>query len=215
MQFYGKHLSACATRLVPKNSGNGSSLVCNQSIGLGIDASILSDGKLCKVTMIVLHQPVSDENRRSAKTHLDEILLTLSKPGGFARLTTVQRKFLMGIVLATIIPADKRIRNIELERLQIMLKCGLHMNGPMALESLALAEGQTDLDDALAKIAKALPDLLGIEDRCALISHLWELALCDNELHGHEEQLVFKVADLSDVPRKKVAELMARAAARV
>jgi uncharacterized tellurite resistance protein B-like protein len=164
--------------------------------------------------MIALHQPVTDDNRRAAKTHLDEILLVLSKPGGFAKLSTVQRKFLMGIVLAAIVPVDKRIRNIELDRLQIMLKGSLHINGPVALESLALAEGQTELAAPLAAIAKALPDLLGIEDRCALISQLWELALCDNELHSFEEQLVYKVAELSDVPRKKVAELMARAAAR-
>jgi uncharacterized tellurite resistance protein B-like protein len=55
---------------------------------------------------------------------------------------------------------------------------------------------------------------LGIEDRCTMIANLWELALCDDELHGFEEKMVYKVADLSDVPRKKVAELMAKAAAR-
>lgn len=165
--------------------------------------------------MIVLHQPVSDENRQAAKNHFDDILQILSKPGGFARLTTVQRKFLMGIVLAAIVPADKRIRNVELERLQILLKTSLNINGNVALESLALAEGQTSMEDGIVTIAKALPDLLGIEDRCNLIAHLWELALCDNELHSFEEQLVYQVADLSGVPRKKVAELMARAAARV
>ncbi len=164
--------------------------------------------------MIVLHQPISDENRQSAKIHLDEILLILGKPGGFAKLSTVQRKFLMGIVLAAIVPADKRIRNIELERLQILLRSSLHISGPVALESIALAEGQLDLDEAVQIIAKALQDLLGIEDRCTMIAHLWELALCDNELHSYEEHLVYKVADLSGVPRKKVAELMARAAAR-
>lgn len=164
--------------------------------------------------MIVLHQPVSEENRQSAKTHLDEILLVLAKPGGFAKLSTVQRKYLMGIVLAAIVPADKRIRNVELERLQILLKSNMHMNGPEALESFALAEGQLDLVEPVKVIAKALQDLFGIEDRCNLIALLWELALCDNELHGYEEQLVYSVADLSGVPRKKVGELMARAAAR-
>jgi uncharacterized tellurite resistance protein B-like protein len=165
--------------------------------------------------MIVLHQPVSDENRQAAKVHLDEIVQILGKPGGFAKLNSVQRKFLMGIVLAAIIPADKCIRNIELERLQVLLKTSLHINGSVALESIAMAEGATEMSEPLEALAKALPDLLGIEDRCTLIAHLWELALCDNELHSFEEQLVYKVADLSGVPRKKVAELMARAAARI
>jgi uncharacterized tellurite resistance protein B-like protein len=164
--------------------------------------------------MIVLHQPVTAHDRQAAQQHLDEIVVLLEKPGGFARLSTVQRKFLMGVVLAAIVPADKRIRNVELERLQVMLKSTLQISGNVALESVALAEGQIDLAPALERVAKALPELLGIEDRCALISHLWDLALCDHELHAFEDQLVYKVAELSGVPRKKVAELMARAAAR-
>jgi uncharacterized tellurite resistance protein B-like protein len=164
--------------------------------------------------MIVLHQPVTEAHRHAANNHLEEILLHLEKPGGFAKLNTTQRKFLMGLVLASMVPADKRVRNVELERLQVMLKTSLHINGEVAVESMALAEGQKDLCPAVLQIAKALPDLLGIEDRCNLIAHLWDLALCDNELHSFEEQLVFKVADLSGVPRKRVAELMARAAAK-
>jgi uncharacterized tellurite resistance protein B-like protein len=164
--------------------------------------------------MIILHQPVSDDHRKAAFQHLDEILALLSKPGGFVKLTTVQRKFLMGLILAAIIPADKRIRNIELERLQVMLKSSLQISGDVAMESLALAGSTSDQLIDIDALAKALPDLLGIEDRCMLISNLWELALCDDELHGFEEKMVYKIADLSDVPRKKVAELMARVAAR-
>ena len=164
--------------------------------------------------MIVLHQPATEENRQSAKMHLDEVLLTLAKPGGYAKLSPTQRKFIVGITLAAIIPADKRIRNIELERLTLLLKSSMQISGSVALESISFAEGQHDSNEAVQTIAKSLQDLLGIEDRCHLISNLWELALCDNELHSHEEQMVYKVADLSGVPRKKVVELMARAAAR-
>jgi uncharacterized tellurite resistance protein B-like protein len=164
--------------------------------------------------MIVLRQPVSDEHRTAARQHLSEVMVLLAKPGGFSKLTTVQRKFLLGLVLAAIVPVDKRIRNVELERLQLLLKSSLHINGDSAMESLALAESPEGADINIEALAKALPDLLGIEDRCALISNLWELALCDDELHGFEEQMVYKIADLSEVPRKKVAELMAKAAAR-
>jgi uncharacterized tellurite resistance protein B-like protein len=164
--------------------------------------------------MIVLHQPTSDAHRKSARQHLDELLVQLARPGGFAKLTSVQRKFLMGLILAAIVPADNRIRNIELERLQVMLKSSLHIQGDAAQESMAMAEGDREGAINIEVLAKALPDLLGIEDRCTMISNLWELALCDDELHGYEEKLVYKVADLSDVPRKKVAELMARVAAR-
>ena len=169
---------------------------------------------LQKAIMIILHQPATDENRQSAKTHLDEVLLILAKLGGYAKLSPTQRKFIVGITLDAIIPADKRIRNIELERLTLLLKSSMQINGSVVLESISFADGQHDNNEAITAIAKSLQDLLGIEDRCHLISNLWELALCDNELHSHEEQMVYKVADLSGVPRKKVVELMARAAAR-
>jgi uncharacterized tellurite resistance protein B-like protein len=164
--------------------------------------------------MIVLHQPVSDENRQQAIQHHDELLQLLAKPGGFAKLTNTQRKFLMGLLLASMVPVDKRIRNVELDRLQVLLKSGMNISGNIAQESLAIAEGQIDIAETLDTLIKALPELLGIEDRCTLISNLWELALCDNELHAFEEKLVYRIADLSGVPRKKVAELMSRAAAR-
>jgi uncharacterized tellurite resistance protein B-like protein len=168
-----------------------------------------------QVKMIILHQPISDEHRKSAVQHLDELLVQLAKPGGFAKLTTVQRKFLMGLILAAIVPADNRIRNIELERLQLMLKTNLHASHDVAMESLALAEYSKEQVINLDALAKALPDLLGIEDRCTLITGLWELALCDDELHAFEEKMVYKIADLSEVPRKKVAELMAKASSRI
>jgi uncharacterized tellurite resistance protein B-like protein len=164
--------------------------------------------------MIVLHQPVSEDHRIAARQHLEELRAQLAKPGGFSKLTTVQRKFLMGILLAAIVPVDQRIRNIELERLQLMLKSSLNITGDVAMESLAFAESSKDTVVDVDTLAKALPDLLGIEDRCTLIANLWEIALCDDELHSFEEKLVFRIADLSEVPRKKVAELMAKAAAR-
>ena len=101
-----------------------------------------------------------------------------------------------------------------MERLHVLLKSSLRVADSVAIEVLAMAEGLTELAPSVDRMAKALPELLGIEDRSALISQLWELALCDHELHAFEEQLVYQVADLSGVPRKKVAELMARAAAQ-
>jgi uncharacterized tellurite resistance protein B-like protein len=95
-----------------------------------------------------------------------------------------------------------------------MLKSSLNITGDVAMESLAMVEDSKDHAINIDALAKVLPELLGIEDRCTLIANLWELALCDDELHGSEEKMVYKVADLSEVPRKKVAELMARAAAR-
>jgi uncharacterized tellurite resistance protein B-like protein len=68
--------------------------------------------------------------------------------------------------------------------------------------------------DVVLKLTKRIPDLLSIEDRSAMIGALWDIALCDKELHDLEERLIYEIADAVAVPRKKVAEELARAAAR-
>ena len=59
-----------------------------------------------------------------------------------------------------------------------------------------------------------MPDLLSIDDRTQLIGMLWDLALCDHELHQNEETLIYKVADAAGVLRKRVAEQQAIASSR-
>ena len=63
----------------------------------------------------------------------------------------------------------------------------------------------------LAQATKQLPEMLSIEDRVNLVGMLWDLALCDFELHSLEEALIYKIADQAGVPRKRVAEEQARA----
>jgi uncharacterized tellurite resistance protein B-like protein len=60
--------------------------------------------------------------------------------------------------------------------------------------------------DELTDASKTLTELLSVEDRVNLIGLLWDVALCDLELAPEEEAMVIKVADLADVPRKRVIE---------
>lgn len=68
--------------------------------------------------------------------------------------------------------------------------------------------------DITAEELTHLAGLLGIEDRCVLVGHMWDVALSDKELHAAEEALISSLSDRAGVPRKRVIEQQARAAAR-
>jgi uncharacterized tellurite resistance protein B-like protein len=91
----------------------------------------------------------------------------------------------------------------------------LHCATSISEDILSLACSKPQPAHITDVLAKALPELLGAEDLIAMIGQLWELAIVDHDLHSEEELLVYRVADLAGVPRKRVAEQLARAAARV
>ncbi len=73
---------------------------------------------------------------------------------------------------------------------------------------------QNALDSGVEILAKHLPELLSIEDRTHLVGMLWDIALCDHDLHQNEKSLIYKIADASGVLRKRVVEQHAIAASR-
>ena len=77
---------------------------------------------------------------------------------------------------------------------------------------LALSYANTGLSSTqLQKASNQLTELLSIEDRISLIGLLWDIAISDDELHGTEETMIYKIADSTGVPRKRVVEQQARA----
>ena len=153
--------------------------------------------------------------RLSAIEQLGTIVATLSRPGGFAKLGPEQRKFILGVTMAAVIPADMKIKHAEVAHLQQLISTRLKCPKTMSedIVSLACSKPQsTDVTDALAKV---LPELLGAEDLANMIGSFWELAIADHDLHSSEERLVYRMADIAGVPRKRVAEQLARAQSRM
>lgn len=159
--------------------------------------------------------PLEGGTLSTASARLDEISALLKEPSGFSRLSPEQRKFVLAVVIASVVPADGKIRPCELEKLQALLKIRMQTSGRTLESVLALAQSGLGRNSAVGLSASRLADLLGIEDRCALIGMLWDIALCDYELHAAEEQLIYDIADKAGVPRKKVAEQQAKSAANV
>jgi uncharacterized tellurite resistance protein B-like protein len=146
----------------------------------------------------------------SSVAELTHILQITKQQNGFAKLNSTQRKLLLAAVLASIIPADGRIHATELEHFSTHLKQRYQFNDD-ALKQAIVFVRQGLAPEELKQASKQLPDMLSIEDRVNLVGMLWDLALCDHELHGNEEKLVYQIADQAGVPRKRVAEEQARA----
>lgn len=148
-----------------------------------------------------------------AQQKLDHIVKLLGQPGGFARLDTNQRKFLFGVIFAMIVPADSKVRECELVKLQNLLR-GLNAQGNVVSDTMSIANKKLDSAENVEILARAMGELLGSQDRSNFVRQLWEIALSDDELHDTEEQLIFRIADLSGVNRKHVAAELAKAAAK-
>ena len=144
---------------------------------------------------------------------LTQIIDKLALPNGFAKLTPVQRRLLLAAVLSSIVPADGHVRKIEIEQLEKLLKTKFQFANSQLETAMSMASKQGSFA-GVETLAKYLPELLSIEDRTHLIGLLWDLALCDHELHQREENLIYKVADAAGVLRKRVVEQKAIASSR-
>lgn len=144
---------------------------------------------------------------------ITQIIEKISTPNGFAKLNPQQRRLLLAAVLSSIVPADGLIRKVEMEHLEQHLSSKFQFAKESLTRALAFAH-QKAPHGGVEILARHLPELLSIEDRTQLIGMLWDVALCDHDLHQNEENIIYKVADAAGVLRKRVVEQQAIAASR-
>ncbi len=142
---------------------------------------------------------------------ISQIVEKIATPNGFAKLSPSQRKYLLVAILGSIVPVDGKIRAVEVEHFESFLKTKYQLNNDSLKIALSFSNLGFDVEQ-LQEAARHLPELLSIEDRTNLVGLLWDIALCDQELHAKEDALIYKIADLAGVPRKRVAEQQAIAA---
>lgn len=153
----------------------------------------------------------SEASLAEAKAIFIQIIEKIAMPNGFAKLSPPQRKYLLAAILGSVVPADEKVRPVELQHFEAFLKTRYQMNNDTL--SIALSFGNLGFEvEQLQQAARYLPELLSINDRTNLVGMLWDIALCDHELHAKEDALIYKIADLAGVPRKRVAEQQAIAA---
>ena len=142
---------------------------------------------------------------------LQDIFNTIKQPAGYSRLTTVQRRQLVAAILASVIPSDGKVRDVEIKHfvshLQQKYQFAVHD------QKVALGFMRNGLTPEQLKLAaKLLQELLSADDRTKLIGLMWDVAMSDQELHSEEERLIYLVADLAGVARKRADEEQSRAA---
>ncbi len=160
--------------------------------------------------MVKIAKP-ADTSPVEARAIIALIMETIATPNGFAKLSPSQRKYLLAAILGSVIPVDGKVRAVEVEYFETFLKTKYQFTNETLKIAQAFAKAELQ-SEALLQASRHLPDLLSIEDRTNLIGMLWDLALCDQELHTKEDALIYKIADQAGVPRKRVAEQQAVAA---
>jgi uncharacterized tellurite resistance protein B-like protein len=156
-----------------------------------------------------------DVLEKKTAAHLSTIAEVLRKPAGFSSLSIEERKFALAALLSSVVPADGKIKPCELEKLETLLASRMHTRERTTAEALMIARRSLGSALSMNLVASRLPDMFGIDDRCNLIGMLWDVAMCDHELHPSEEAFIFSIADQAAIPRKKVIEQQAKSAANV
>ncbi len=156
----------------------------------------------------------SDLTASAANTHFAAIVKKMGQPGGVTKLTINERKFAIAMLIGSVIPADKRILDVEIACLNKILQSKYHITTETLREVDELTIHGNINTDNIENYANKIPELLSIEDRCVLVGQLWDVALSDHHLDPAEERLVFKIADATGVPRKHVIQQQARASAQ-
>ena len=144
-----------------------------------------------------------------------QLLERLARPAREAHLLKPEeRRLAVTVLLAALVPADHKVRDIEIDRLMKLSSEAykLHGNGLETIKNIAICKmfGADELNG----IAALAPEILNIEDRTTLVGMLWEIAICDDELHRLEAEAIYAIAARMDVPRKTTAEQQARATKR-
>jgi len=107
---------------------------------------------------------------------------------------------------------DGYVEEAETERLQHVLKDRYALSDEQMHELIVAAERSerdaVDIYSFTSKLKKALSE----EDRLQIIEMMWEIAFADGEIHGYEENLIWRTAELMGISsreriraRKKIA----------
>ncbi len=98
---------------------------------------------------------------------------------------------------------DGYVEEAETERLQSVLKDRYGLSDDQVHELVVAAERSerdaVDIYSFTSKLKKALSE----EDRLDIIEMMWEIAFADGEVHGYEENLIWRTAELLGVSSRE------------
>lgn len=151
----------------------------------------------------------------TASLRLRSIVEKIQNPQGRVSLQSEDRRYIVAVILASVVSIDGKVRQVEIDKLHEVLNLQVGATSKTLGQAVSIAHMNFGKSDVIEKIARVLVELLSVADRIALVGMLWDLALVDLELHKLEEDYIYRVADYASVPRRKVVEMEAKAAAKI
>ncbi len=98
---------------------------------------------------------------------------------------------------------DGYVEEAETERLQAVLKERYGLSDDQLHELVVAAERSErdaiDIYSFTSKLKKALSE----EDRLDIIEMMWEIAFADGEVHGYEENLIWRTSELLGISSRE------------
>ena len=92
--------------------------------------------------------------------------------------------------------ADDNIEQAEREKLPELLRAHSGLTTQECLSLIEIAEQEVDHAVSLYEFTQHLDKQLSIEEKCQLMTRLWQISLADNTIDRYEEHTIRKIADL-------------------
>lgn len=98
---------------------------------------------------------------------------------------------------------DGYVEEAETARLQQVLQAQYDLSDEQMHELIVAAERSerdaVDIYSFTSKLKKTLPE----QDRLQIIEMMWEIAFADGEVHGYEENLIWRTAELLGISSRE------------
>ena len=92
--------------------------------------------------------------------------------------------------------ADDNIEQAERDKLPELLRAHSGLTTQECLSLIEIAEQEVDHAVSLYEFTQHLDKQLNIEEKCQLMTRLWQISLADNTIDRYEEHTIRKIADL-------------------
>ncbi len=112
-------------------------------------------------------------------------------------------------IFAQIAKADGQIKKVEDLNVEAILECLAAGNAPDAISRYHDRKNSVDLANAAGPIKKLAE--IDLARKLEIVRALWQIAICDGELHVEEERLIYQFIDTIKMTRRQsiVAQLSA------
>lgn len=114
------------------------------------------------------------------------------------------------VLLHEIMRADDNMDDNEKKVFQTILGQKFHLNENEIRELTQLSSDKALQAADFRQFTRVLNEECGMQEKVALIEHMWEVAYADSNIDGIEEHLIRKISDLLHIPHSEFIQAKLR-----